>query len=173
MTSAIIWLFVGVSALVLTTFYMVWTKFRVLIVRQELFDVRDELWQQAHRNECLRDPAYLDARERINSLIRTAHKISLPVLAYAMAYGSKNTESSPESQNDNMQAAIDKAVEKTAYIIMRYVFIYRPFSGLVPAIALMMFIKTLQSVTAVRDEISRWFRGGGPTRLEVASTCSR
>ncbi len=158
---------IGVAGLSLISFYVCWTKFRVFCLRQELFDVRNELWDSARALECFDDPVYMEARESLNSLIRSAHKISLPVLVHVMVNYPQTERSPAKSTNAEMQKSIDYAIAQSVACLTRYVFYYRPFSGWLWALTIRSLYKTMNSIAAIRDGISKWFRGGGPGQLEA------
>lgn len=57
--------------------YAWWAKLRVWVLRQDLFAVRDHLWDEMAAAGRLDDPAYRDFRDAINSLIRLAPFLSI------------------------------------------------------------------------------------------------
>ena len=57
--------------------YAWWVRLRVWAFRQDLFAVRDRLWDEMRERGALHDPAYRDFRDSINSLIRLAPFLSI------------------------------------------------------------------------------------------------
>jgi hypothetical protein len=56
--------------------YLCWVRFRVWSLRQDLFEIRDNLWDRMESEGRLDDPAHRELRDAINSLIRIAHFLS-------------------------------------------------------------------------------------------------
>lgn len=85
--SAIMTLSVWSGILSATLCYAVWVKLRVWMLRQDLFNVRDELWEQMRCDGTLNDPSYQSTRDVINSIIRLAPYLSFVVLARILFEG--------------------------------------------------------------------------------------
>ena len=60
----------------LSTFYLWWTYVRVIRLRQDLYDVRDHLFDAAHRHSLLSDPAYCQTRNTLNAMAHMADYLS-------------------------------------------------------------------------------------------------
>jgi hypothetical protein len=69
-------LLLGVVMLSSGISYACWVKFRVWRLRQDLFSIRDELWDRMRACGDLGEPGHRALREFINSLIRVAPWIS-------------------------------------------------------------------------------------------------
>lgn len=52
--------------------YLWWLKFRVWIFRQDLFEIRDLMWDRAKAEGLLEHPDYQSVRDKINVVIRVA-----------------------------------------------------------------------------------------------------
>jgi hypothetical protein len=159
----------GVAGMSLLSFYIIWSRFRIFCIRQDLFEVRDALWDKARELGCFDDPAYMIAREKLNSLIRTAHTISLPIMLYVTTLPSEEDENPIVSTNQEMQKAIDRAIEQAAFCLTRYVVYYRPFSGLLWLRTVLVFLYSAKGIVVLSESIARWFRGSGPGQLEALS----
>lgn len=155
-------LFIGVSGLTLAAFYMYWTRLRVIVLRQQLFAIRNDLWDKARELDALDDPAHKEEREKFNKMIRNAHELSLPNLLYTIiAFKDDEEESNIVSDNPELMKAIEVASDRAVRCIIRYIVLYRPISG--------GLVTALVGVTlSVHGSIARWFRGNGPTKLESA-----
>lgn len=79
--SPIIALSMWTALLSLTITYAWWVRLRVWFLRQDLFNIRDVLWQQMHDSGSLGDQSYLEFRDGINSIIRIVPYLSFIVLA--------------------------------------------------------------------------------------------
>lgn len=65
--------------------YAWWSKVRVIRIRQDIFDKRDELFDLAVELNGLDDPAYRFARDHLNALAATVESLSLPALFFVAA----------------------------------------------------------------------------------------
>jgi hypothetical protein len=61
--------------------YAWWVRVRVWVLRQDLFAIRDDLWDAMRANDQLTNPAYRDLRDGANSLIRLAPFLSVWTIA--------------------------------------------------------------------------------------------
>ena len=70
--------------------FVLYNKYRLDLVRQELFDIRDRLFDEAMNNQIAFDsPAYRYARTVINGMIRFSHRLSLSRLLVSMLLASE------------------------------------------------------------------------------------
>jgi hypothetical protein len=125
--------------------YAWWTRVRIWVFRQDLFAIRDELWDQMEKKGKLDDLAYRDLRDAINSLIRLAPFLSLLTLIRLLLFhqGLKKLLRTDDSVPE-LRAARSKAVIRAA----RYI-LFESLSGLVlTAIATVFGI-----ATALRDAL--------------------
>lgn len=60
-----------------TLTYAWWIRFRVWMLREDLFDIRDTLWDTMQAAGQLDDPEHRRVRDEINALIRVAPLISM------------------------------------------------------------------------------------------------
>lgn len=79
--NAILTLSLWFGILSLAISYAWWVRLRVWLLRQDLFNLRDELWQQMSENGTLEDESYQQTRNALNQLIRLAPYFSFFVLA--------------------------------------------------------------------------------------------
>jgi len=143
-------------------FYLMWTKFRVTILRQKLFEIRDELWEKALKLDSLDDPAYLKIRSRFNSMIRSAHAISVPTLTVAMVQMSDQQQEYITSDNPKMQQHLEEAISDATLHILRYIVFCRPFSG-------WLLIHLIGTTLSINENVKMWLGGNRPIFLDSAS----
>jgi hypothetical protein len=67
----------GVLLLGAISTYCWWIYFRVWVFRQDIFEIRDRLWDLANSRGILDDPRHREARETLNAIIRFAPRFSL------------------------------------------------------------------------------------------------
>lgn len=60
-----------------TISYALWVRWRVWILRQDLFAIRDRLWDSMYAKRALADPDYMACRHDINGMIKVAPALSL------------------------------------------------------------------------------------------------
>lgn len=80
----ILWVLLGI---LWWFFFDVYYKYRLDVFRQELFEIRDNLFDEAARLGIFNEKAYTMTRITINGMIRFAHEVSL--LRFAVAYFSQ------------------------------------------------------------------------------------
>ena len=86
------------SAMLFAIWQLFWKPQRIDILRESLFEFRDELFNLAASGKIsFEDPAYKQLRLLINGTIRFAHKATLPVL---LTTGLMLRNSSPNSYRD-------------------------------------------------------------------------
>ena len=99
--------------------YAIYSALRVVLLRQHLFDARDELFDEAARLGALNDPAYRQARDHLNAWAREAHALSWPLIMYCFAHETPDPDLK-KTENMDLQVAIDCAFEKAAMRTWRY-----------------------------------------------------
>ena len=94
------------------------------MLRQDLFAVRDELWDRMRAEELLDHPAHRWCRNNLNSLIRFA-----PVLSWwsilTLWLGSTNVTpdaTAEEFDQGELPNPVSEADAKAAYCVLRYLF---------------------------------------------------
>ncbi len=107
--------------------YAWWTKIRVWALRQDLFQIRDRLWDQMRVRGELDDPAHREFREGINSLIRLAPFLSLMTVARIVL---DRDEFKPLLARNKDATAIQQARHDVFYRVTRYLLV-ESISGLV------------------------------------------
>lgn len=106
---------VGAVIISLALSYAWWTKVRVINFRQDVFDIRDELFARAMELKAFDDPAYRATREHLNRLAVSADYATVSVIAYLMHKGlSDGLKDRTRTSNPPLQAAIDASLEATA-----------------------------------------------------------
>jgi hypothetical protein len=101
--------------------YAWFVAFRVVRLRQDLFDVRDWLFDRATILEGgLADPAYKQAREHLNAMANIADSLSIPVVMYCWSRFDGESFDWIKTENASLQRDIDAAVDRAAERIFRY-----------------------------------------------------
>jgi len=110
--------FVAAFLLLLFAYFHVFRKSRLSSFRQDLFFLRNRLWQLAHDNGCLDHPSHRALRDLLNGTIRIAprlnalHVLLLPVLSPASekstsVFGSIESIKSKEVRDAFVHTAIE------------------------------------------------------------------
>jgi hypothetical protein len=84
MTDTVDCLYLSISALALLLLMRFFRDYRLDKVRDDMFTLRDQLFDYAAENELLQHPGYRQLREIMNAMIRFAHKISVSRLLLSM-----------------------------------------------------------------------------------------
>lgn len=150
-------LFAGSAIVSLAIAYAWWSHVRVTFLREELFAIRDRLWDNARELDALQDRAYQQARNHLNAGIGIAGLYSIRTL--------RKWERSPiaqqipldrcQSSNTPLQEAIDAAYKESGARVVRYVVFYSA-SGFVALFSAMLgaCIKRFGSTDSSRKVIS-------------------
>ena len=115
-----IWFFVGVLLLSVGVSYAWWTKVRVLWLRQDIYDIRDNLFMESARLDRADDQAAKCARDHLNALARVASVISFPLVITAINTGEAEVRELLKSENAKLNKFIKLSMEKAGNRIARY-----------------------------------------------------
>ena len=113
---------VGLS---LSISYLWWVWWRVWIFRQDLFVIRDRLWDAVRAGGLLDDPAHRECRQDINAMIRLAPVLSLFTFLELFEF----VEGESASRKSVVPEAVTEA--RTAVYLRTFHFLFlESFSGL-------------------------------------------
>lgn len=112
--------FVGVLLLSVGVSYAWWTKVRVLWLRQDIYDIRDNLFMQSARLGRADDEAVKCARDHLNALARVAPVISIPLVITAINIGEAEVRALPKSENAKLNKFIKASMDNAGNRISRY-----------------------------------------------------
>ncbi len=147
-----IWLTFGVLTISFVTTHAWWSKVRVVRLRQDIFDIRDALFDVAGKVQAFGDPAYRDARRQLNSVARIADAINVHTLAYFLSANVPQRERL-RSNCAELQKAIDNGLEECTDRISSYLR-YETFTGLV----VIPFAHTIRMTALLELQLTRWIR---------------
>ena len=142
-------IFVGMMIVSCALSYAWWCKVRVVQLRQDLFDLRDALFDAASDIGALDDPAYRAARRHFNAIARTAEHITIPVLAFVLHRGVSRNEML-KSDNPRLQEEIDRALDSCADRLRAYL-LKDTFTGRIT----LPMMRLVRIGTIVEDEAKR------------------
>ena len=119
----------GVLGLSCIVAYALWLQVRVIRLREDLFEIRDDLFDfAATRGEC-DDPGYRYARGVINAVIAMADSISLGMFVHLNKTQFKPThEGNPACLSVEMQDEVNRAIFRCGSRIARYI-LHETLSG--------------------------------------------
>lgn len=112
-------LIIGTMGISLIVSYLMWVQIRVYRLRQDIYDIRDQLFDTANLLDCFDDEAYKSARGYLNALTSLAPHLSVALLAHVIA-SNKTTAHNPNSKNAKMQEEIDIAIRWAARRLFQY-----------------------------------------------------
>src|SRR5688572_25994356 len=105
-------LIVAVAGLSVVISYAWWVRFRVWILRQDLFAIRDELWDRMHELGLLHHPDHVRTRTELNAMIWGGPYLSFFVAVKLLGDGLSNVTADHASRLPQAAAAIDKAMKR-------------------------------------------------------------
>lgn len=162
-----LYIMVGTLILSASASYAWWTRVRIIDLRQDIFDERDELFDVAMRLDALDDPAYRAARRHLNHIARTVDFISLELLVYV---GQHLPPLDPiHTENEPLRNAIDDACVSCARRIVHSL-LRETVSGRI----LLLRFRLRGIVTAlekqVTDRMMIWLSSGYPESVDRVNT---
>jgi hypothetical protein len=101
--------------------YAWWIYVRVMWLREDLFNVRDALFDLAMERGRLKDPAYLLARGRVNAMIRMAGTFNLHTVVFLSTIVPDRSADDMRSSDQVLQGAIDSAYHKVGKRLFKYI----------------------------------------------------
>jgi hypothetical protein len=143
-------LIIGCLVLSAGVSYMLWLWVRIWWLREDLFQIRDDLWDAMYAKGQLDHPTHRAARLRINGVIRAAYLLG-PITVTIMA--ASNLRDSGNDWLDDAPPEVLEAVTKVTGRLGKYI-AYQNLTGL--SIAAVATVLSFQKVT--RDVIARWIR---------------
>jgi hypothetical protein len=105
---------IGLVGLSVIVSYYFWTRMRIVRLQQDILDMRDELFAEAHRLQCLDDGAYCETREFFNNFIQFAPHLSVRIVMYVGLQTVGDEDARRRSSNPVMQDAIERAYQRLA-----------------------------------------------------------
>lgn len=99
--------------------YAWWTRYRVIALRQDLFSLRDELWDLMRAEGKLDHPAHRALRDHLNRLILIAPALSPTVVRAVKASGAAQAEPASAPAGE-VPAAVAVIRHETSKLIRRY-----------------------------------------------------
>lgn len=105
----------GTLMISLALSYAWWIRVRIINFRQDVFDVRDDLFVRAMELHAFEDSAYRATRDHLNKVAASADHATISVIAYLMHKGlTGSLKDRTRTSNEALQVAIDDAIEATA-----------------------------------------------------------
>lgn len=146
--------------------YAWWSKIRITLFREDLFLIRDRMWDQARDLGALDDPKYQYTRELLNSCISAASYVSLPQLVRSRFFSTYDHPPAATTKCADVIQITSDAELRLRKRVIRHVLLERPFSGLFFAAALI--VCTL-SILAPLAFVRAWTASKGPHELSVVA----
>ncbi len=153
--------------------YFWWVKFRVWRLREDLFVIRDELWDRARAEGNLDHESHRQFRDVINSLIRIT-----PVLTFFTFFRIiLVSDSSQEIPMINQLTEVEEARRKVITRLVRYL-LRETLAGFLASIAISVFcywilIPTTRSVASIDSLLRRFLASKDLDAAASATMLSR
>lgn len=145
--------------------YAWWAKIRVMIFRNQMFQIRDELWRAAVETNCCEDEGYQVARAHINAHIHLTNLLSLSVVNHFRDAGVES-EGERATPCDQIASAVEKAYEDSTHLILNYIILWRASGWFY----ILRHFVTHFSVRAMRDfyrVMTHWLRSTQPEHVSA------
>lgn len=113
--------FIGIALVSFGLCYAAWIRIRPLRLRQDIYDLRDELFDEALAAGALTDPGYRQLRLQLNSWARSAAMISFPSLVYLLVTLDDDLPTPIPSERPEVQAILERTYDRLARRLIRYV----------------------------------------------------
>jgi hypothetical protein len=152
--------------------HAIWCSVREIFVRQDLFAIRDDLWDVARERGGFEDPAYREARSHLNAVINCVHLVSVPLLlSPPMIAGTKGKKKAklPRSSDHVLQKAIDSAYNAAAKRVQQYVFRDRILTCAVSVVGLVWHFSQNIKETAEANDVKlvrNWIASPSPIAIQ-------
>jgi hypothetical protein len=111
-------LIIDTTLLSLGIAYAWWVRFRVWILREDLFSIRDKLWDRMRDEGALDDPDHRRVRDEINALIRIAPLFSLLTVFRFILEREKPVIDDMRNAREPIRAARDEVVNRLACYLL-------------------------------------------------------
>jgi hypothetical protein len=122
----IVELVIGVLLISGSVTYGLWTIIRVLQLRQDIYDLRDFLFDEAQKIGALGDPAYRDLRNTLNGLARIADRVSVPATVYLFLQDPPSGSAASarrESSREDVERLVQSVYTRLTNRLARYLFL--------------------------------------------------
>lgn len=141
--------------------YAWWTRLRVLLLREDLFHLRDELFDAAIAHDRLDDPAHRDLRNRFNGLIRFAHLWDFAVVGTIITSRTKGrarVESEDPRFDDVVASFSNRGADRVACYLM-----YETLTG--------SFVRVLVTLFVSQQKLESWTQTRFRSMIDVRPDC--
>src|SRR5438105_14932017 len=112
MTTRHIMLFLASCGLSACITYAWWTVVRVIRLRQDLFEIRDELFDDVAGIGQLCHPAYKHARDQFNGILHLAEMLCIPTTLFLFITRDRTPQPLSAADNPELQGAIDRQMPR-------------------------------------------------------------
>jgi hypothetical protein len=175
MTVEILLLFLGVFLVSFVVTWVWWVKVRVIFLQEELFIIRNRLWDHAKELNAFDDKAYKHARSHLNRCIKAAGFIDLSTVEYvAKNCADMEWPAPPSTKNTLLAEAIGSAYRESAIRIRNYLLLdtfpgrlyllRAKFAGLIDP----LHYTGKEPLNArVKEDTIKWIRSKAPESLSV------
>lgn len=148
--------------------YSLWIVVRVLLLRQDLYDLRDHLFDEAAKIGALKDPAYRDLRNTLNGLARIADRVNIPTaVSIAIQEPPRRGDTPtgrPESPREDVQHLVDVVYDRLSQRLLRYLLL-ETAPGWVLLLAFLVALLPLGLAMAVSRALANQLRSQGIRRI--------
>lgn len=148
-----IWIVIGAISISLATTYAWWVKVRAIAFRQDIFDIRDDLFDAALAADGVGDDAHIAARRHLNSLANSVNGLSIMLLGYVLSRGvdTHSLRSKLNSSNVALNAAIEGALSRSTQVFAEFL-----LHKTMPGVLLSAFSRVVRASNVVEGQVTKW-----------------
>jgi hypothetical protein len=167
-------LFIGVFLIATAAMWAWWVKLRIIFLQEELFIIRNRLWDRAKELNAFDDEAYQYARAHLNRSIKAARFISLATVEYVATHlADLEPQQPPSTEKKALAEAIEEAYRQSAIRIRNYllldtmpgrIYLLRAkFAGLIDP----LHYAEEPLNARVKEHTTKWIRSRAPESLST------
>ena len=149
-------LILATTGLSLCLSYLWWVRWRVWIFRQDLFRIRDRLWDTARAEGLFSDSSYRECRRDVNAMIRLAPVLSLFTFLKLFAI----VDADPADQKPIAPKAVREARQAVFMRVFQFIFL-ESLAGLVVTGLVILFGLKDDLFQSVLNRIERFVDSKG------------
>ncbi len=148
-----------------------WRRVRVVNLRQDIFDVRDRLFDSAAELNGFDDLGYRTARDHLNAVASIAQHLTVAMVVYVLSCGVEPRER-PRAATPMLEKAIDEAYRACSMLVFNLLF-RKTLTGVVTR--LLVYSLNLQASIEKRiaESIEQVVRSDVPERIESSKPCGK
>jgi hypothetical protein len=156
---------IGYVGLSLILVYSIWVPLRVWHYRQDLFEIRDRMWDEMRQLGAIDDAAHKEVRTTINGLIRCAPALSLLLVCY-LAQTRKSAPAAVDIPEPVRQALSEVRQRTQRFVVWESLFAWFLILLMSPLLFILVPMRiTKKMLAAAMEPLNTLFNSGTAASL--------